>query len=149
MLDCIWNPPDLMRKPPSMSCEVWVFNWKFCGNRIEEGVERRSRRNALIDIRGAERARGAAEHREYVVEAMLETDMQRVLRLVAVEREGLGDRRRTARVGIETVAGTQAGVLDPGAVGEVGRRQQADSVLPVAGQRLLRQIVGVDPAERL
>ena len=39
MLDCIWNPPDLTRKPPSMSCEVWVFSLKFAGDRIEEGIE--------------------------------------------------------------------------------------------------------------
>src|SRR5215217_2812664 len=29
MLVCIWNPPDLMRKPPSTSCEVWVFSAKL------------------------------------------------------------------------------------------------------------------------
>ena len=37
------------------------------------------------------------------------------------------------------------------AVGEVGGRQQPDGLLPVAGKRLLRQVVGVDrrdPFER-
>src|SRR6185295_13991999 len=29
MLVCTWNPPDLIRKPPSMSCEVWVFSAKL------------------------------------------------------------------------------------------------------------------------
>src|SRR3954465_7845985 len=29
MLVCIWNPPDLIRKPPSTSCEVWVFRAKL------------------------------------------------------------------------------------------------------------------------
>ena len=111
--------------------------------RHEEGVERRTRGNALIDVRRAERARGAAEHREHVVEAMLETDMQRVLRLAAVERGGLGIEGEW-REWIEAVARAQPGVLHPRAVGEVGRRQQADGLLPVAGQRLLRQVVDVD-----
>ena len=118
------------------------------GRGVKNGIESRSGRHAFIDIRRAERACGAAEHREYVVEAMLEAEMQRVLRFVAVERGGLSaaieEHRATGRVGVVAIPGTQAGVLNPGAIGEIGRRQQADGVLPVAGQRLLRQIVDVD-----
>src|SRR5207342_2965898 len=99
------------------------------GNWIEEGVERRSQRNTLIDVRGTERACGAAEHREYVVEAMLEAGMQRVLCFVAVQWGGLRaavkKQRAIGRVGVVPIPGTQAGVLNPGAVGEIGRRQQA------------------------
>jgi len=78
---------------------------------------------------------------------MLEASMQCVLCFVAVEWEGLSaavkKQRAIGRVGVVPIPGTQAGALNPGAVGEVGRRQQAQRVLPVAGQRLLRQIVGV------
>ena len=74
--------------------------------------------------------------------------MQRVLCFVAVERGGLSaaikEQRATGRVGVVPIPGAQAGVLNPGAIGEIGRRQQADGVLPVSGQRLLRQIVDVD-----
>ena len=131
-----------------MSCEVWVFSPKSPGiGRKKAAAERRAGGNAFVDGRGSERACGAAEYREHVVEAMLETDVQRVLRFVAVQRESLSaaieEHGATGRVGVVSVPGAQAGVLNPGAIGEVGRRQQAKGLLPVAGQRLLRQIVGV------
>ena len=89
MLDCIWNPPDLMRKPPSMSCEVWVFSSKLPEMGLKKAIEGGARRNAFIDIRRAERAGGAAEYREHIVEAMLEADMQRVLGFAAIQRKVL------------------------------------------------------------
>ena len=99
MLDCIWNPPDLDAEAALDVVRGLGLQLEVLGKRIEEGVERRSRRNALIDIRGTERARGAAEYREYVVEAMFETDMQGVLRLAAVERECLSASKAKGAVG--------------------------------------------------
>ena len=64
MLDCIWNAPDLMRKPPSMSCEVWVFSPKFAGKRIEEGVEGGpdATRSSTFGVRNARAARPNTEN---------------------------------------------------------------------------------------
>jgi hypothetical protein len=72
----------------SMSCEVWVFSAKSPGSG-EEGIEGRPGRNAFIHGRSTERACGAPKYREDAVEAMLEANVQRVLCLVAVQREGL------------------------------------------------------------
>ena len=150
MLVCIWNGPVLTRISPFDVVRCLGLQLEILRERHEEGVERRTGGNALVDIRGAERARGAAEHREHVGEAMLETDVQCVFRLALVERRGLGIEREW-REGIKAIACAQPGVLHPRAVGEVGGRQQADGVLPVAGKRLLRQVIGVDrrdPFER-
>ena len=62
--------------------------------------------------------------------------MQRVLAFVAVERGGLPLQLKNianGRGGIVPIPGAQAGVLNPGAIGEIGRRQQAEGLLPVAG----------------
>ena len=74
------------------------------GNRIEEGwwAESRPGRNAFVDIRRSERAGSAAEHREYVIEAMLDANMQRVLCFAAIQRKGLSaaiKKRRKRAVG--------------------------------------------------
>src|SRR5258706_9031871 len=79
---------------------------------------------------------------------MLKTDMRRILRLATVE--GIGPYIEGSRGGrVETIARAQAGVLSPPAIGKIGRRQQADGLLPVAGKRLLRQVVDVDWREAL
>src|SRR5439155_7204916 len=49
------------------------------GDRSEERVECRSRGHALIGVGGAECACRAAEQREYVVDAMLDTGVKRIL----------------------------------------------------------------------
>src|SRR5258708_30053719 len=74
---------------------------------------------------------------------MLESNRQRVLRLAAVERKRLGI-EGSRRCRIETIPRVEMGVLSPRAIGEIGHRQQADGLLPIAAQRLLRQIVDVD-----
>ena len=86
--------------------------------------EERSAGDAFIDGRSAERARGAAKHREYVVEPVLEPDVQGVLRLVAVERKRLGAECEWSRP-IEAVPRAKAGVLHAGAIGEIRCRQRA------------------------
>src|SRR5258706_15348418 len=74
---------------------------------------------------------------------MLKTDMHRILRFTAVE--GIGPYIEGSRGGrVETIARAQAGGLNPPALGKIGRRHQADGLLPVAGKRLLRQVVDVD-----
>ena len=79
---------------------------------------------------------------------MLKTDMHRILRFTAVE--GIGPYIEGSRGGrVETIARAQAGVLSPPAIGEIGRRQQADRLLPVASQRLLRQVVDMDWQEAI
>ena len=88
MLDCIWNPPDLMRKPPSMSCEVWVFSAKLPGSGLKKASKAGPDETRSSTFGRTERAGGAAEHREHIVEAMLEADMQRVLRLARCPAEG-------------------------------------------------------------
>ena len=115
--------------------------------RAREGCKRQqgSGGDTFLDIRRAECVRGAAEYREHVVEAMLKTDMQRVVGFAAVERECCGfEAEGAGRVGIQAIARAEPCVLNPGTVGEVGGRQQADRMLPVSGQRLLRQVVDVD-----
>ena len=133
-----------MRKPPSTSCDVWVFNWKFCGSGLKK-ASNAGPRHALIDVR-VRNARAARPNTENtLLKPVLEPDMQgvvasrccRAASASASNANGRGWHRKRSR-------GAQAGVLHPGAIGEVGRRQQADGLLPVAGQRLLRQIVGVD-----
>src|SRR3954471_7949427 len=71
---------------------------------------------------------------------MLDAEVQGILGLIGGKRQGRsieGERRRW----IEPVAHGQIHVLSAGAVGEVSRREQADSVLKVACERLLPQIV--------
>ena len=115
---------------------------EIAGNGNEVRVESRARSDTLIDVRRAERACRTGKYREYVGEAMLDADMQRVLRFVAVEwkRPGTEDEWRRA---VEAITGAEADVLGTGSVGEVRRRQQANGLLPVTGERLLRQVVDV------
>src|SRR6187402_1451754 len=64
MLDCIWNPPDLTRKPPSMSCEVWVFSAKLPGMGLKkaskEGPD--DTRSSTFGVRNARAARPNTEN---------------------------------------------------------------------------------------
>ena len=98
---------------------------EVAGDRSEEGRSNDGPDDTRSSTVGrAERARGAAEYREHVVEAMLEADMQRVLRFVAVERGGLSAARKNA---------AQPGALgriDPGRSGwcsESGRHRRSRS----------------------
>src|SRR5215470_7512343 len=68
--------------------------------------------------------------------------MQSVVGFGLIERE-CPDAERERRILVEAVARAEAGVLDTGAVGKIRRRQQADRLLPVAGDALLRQVVYV------
>src|SRR6266480_6350746 len=79
---------------------------------------------------------------------MLETNVQGILRFVAVEREGLGVEGARRRW-VETISCTQGRVLNAGAIGKVGGRQQAYGLLPVAGKGLLREVIDVNRREAL
>ena len=62
------------------------------GRKWKRGLrERRSCDNALVDVRRAESWSGASEDREVLVEAVLKSDMQRVIGFLLVERSCLGD----------------------------------------------------------
>ncbi len=119
------------------------FQREVSGYGIEEGIESGTRGDPFVDIRGAERAGGAAEYRKNLVESMFETKMQRILRFVAVKRVGLGV-EGSGRSRVETISGTQSGVLGPRAIREICGRQQSNRLLPVAGKRLLIEIVDMD-----
>ena len=64
MLDCIWNPPDLMRKPPSTSCEVWVFSLKSPGSGVKNGSKAgpEDTRSSTFGVRNARAARPNTEN---------------------------------------------------------------------------------------
>ena len=135
-----------MRKPPSTSCEVWVFSWKFCGIGLKKAVERRSRGRRARRRSGVRNARAARPNTE---NTLLKRCSRPTCSAYCVSLLSSGERlgARNGEQGalrIVAIPRAQAGVLHPGAIGEIGRRQQADGLLPVAGQRLLRQIVGVD-----
>src|SRR2546423_9820905 len=73
---------------------------------------------------------------------MLDPKMQCGLRLITVERQRLGVECE-GRCRIETVPRCEIGILNAGTVRNISCRQQAERVLPIASERLLRQIVGV------
>src|ERR1700694_5130505 len=78
---------------------------------------------------------------------MFEADMQGVLTFLAVQREVLRAARKeqcAIRIVVENVPRLQAGSLNAAAIRKIGRRQQSDGLLPVAGKGLLRKIVGMD-----
>src|SRR6266403_322342 len=151
MLDCSWIIPALMRKPPSTSCEVWVFNVKFPGiglkNSSKAGPE--ATRSSTVGVRNARAARPNTENTSFnrcskpTCTAYCVSLLSRGLAPISKAPGAVGS------TDFSYGARAQAGVLSPPAIGEIGRRQQADGLLPVAGKRLLRQVVDVDWREAI
>ena len=82
--------PTCTRTPPSQSCDFCVRRLNVVGS-TPTG---RDHADALVDIRHAEALRGAPEHREVSVEAMLEADVIRLVGFARVERDAAARRRK-------------------------------------------------------
>src|SRR3954465_10298167 len=70
--------------------------------------------------------------------------MQRVLGFSVVERHGLGVAKIVRRRRVERISRGQVEMLDSSAVGEIGSWKEADGLLPISGNGLLRQVVHVN-----
>ena len=78
--------------------------------------------------------------------------MQGVLAFLAIQRQVLhtaAKEQRAVRIVVEDVPGFQRGLLQTGAIGEIGGRQQPDGMLKIAGQRLLLEVIGMDRRQAL
>src|SRR5664279_3039479 len=70
--------------------------------------------------------------------------MQGVVDFLAVERQRLSIAKISRRHRIESVPRRDAGLLNSGAIRKVGSWKYPDGLLPIGGERLLGQIIGVN-----